>query len=95
MRQITTITGSYSEKENGWVSDIVKLTGDVLLDIELPSEGMVVIKKAEKIQGPYPKAFITKWAGPKFRIKLYGSTPARYIKIITTETPNMIQYANI
>lgn len=95
MRQITTITGSYSEKENGWVSDIVKLTGDVLLDIELPSEGMVVIKKAEKIQGPYPKALITKWSGPKFRIKLYGSTPARYIKIITTETPNTIQYANI
>ena len=95
MRQITTITGSYSEKENGWVSNIVKLTGDVLLDIELPSEGMVVIKKAEKIQGPYPKALITKWSGPKFRIKLYGSTPARYIKIITTETPNMIQYANI
>ena len=95
MRQITTITGSYSEKENGWVSNIVKLTGDVLLDIELPSEGMVVIKKAEKIQGPYPKALITKWSGPKFRIKLYGSTSARYIKIITTETPNMIQYANI
>ena len=95
MRQITTITGSYSEKENGWVSDIVKLTGDVLLDIELPSEGMVVIKKAEKIQGPYPKALITKWSGPKFRIKLYGSTPARYIKIITTETPTTIQYANI
>ena len=95
MRQITTITGSYSEKENGWVSDIIKLTGDALLDIELPSEGMVVIKKAEKIQGPYPKALITKWAGPKFRIKLYGNTPARYIKIITTETPNMIQYANI
>ena len=95
MRQITTITGSYSEKENGWVSNIVKLTGDVLLDIELPSEGMVVIKKAEKIQGPYPKALITKWSGPKFRIKLYGSTPARYIKIITTETPNTIQYANI
>lgn len=95
MRQITTITGSYSEKENGWVSDIVKLTGDVLLDIELPSEGMVVIKKAEKIQGPYPKALITKWSGPKFRIKLYGSTPERYIKIITTETPNTIHYANI
>lgn len=95
MRQITTITGSYSEKENGWVSNIVKLTGDVLLDIELPSEGMVVIKKAEEIQGPYPKALITKWSGPKFRIKLYGSTPARYIKIITTETPNTIQYANI
>ena len=92
---MTTITGSYSEKENGWVSDIVKLTGDAWLEVELPSKGRLVIKKAETIDGPWPKALITPWTGPKFRIRIYGSTPARYIKIITTETPNTIQYANI
>ncbi len=95
MKKTTTITGAYSEEANGWVSDIVELTGDAFLDVELPSKGRIVIKKAEQTGGPYPKALITPWAGPKFRIRLYGCTSARYIKIITTETPNTIKYTNI
>ena len=95
MRQMTTITGIYSEEANGWVSDIVELTGDAYLEVELPSQGRIVIKKAEKIGGPYPKALISPWGGPKFRIRLYGCTSARYIKIITTDTPKSIQLVNI
>ena len=95
MRQKTTITGVYSEDANGWVSDIVELTGDAYLEVELPSQGRIVIKKAEQIDGPFPKALISHWAGPKFRIKLYGCTSARYIKIITTDTPISIQLDNI
>ncbi len=95
MKEITTIQGAWSDEANGWVSEILELTGDAWLEVELPSKGRLVIKKAETIEGPWPKALITKWAGPKFRIRIYGSTSARYIKIITTETPNTIQYANI
>ena len=95
MKEITTIEGAWSDEANGWVSEILQLTGDAWLEVELPAKGRLVIKKAETIDGPWPKALITKWAGPKFRIRIYGSTPARYIKIITTEIPNTIQYANI
>lgn len=103
MKEITTIQGAYSEEANGWVSEIIELTGDAWLEVELPAKGRIVIKKAEPTAlggfptetTPFPKALITTWAGPKFRIRLYGSTEHRYIRIITTETPNTIQYANI
>lgn len=100
MKEITTIQGAWSDEANGWVSEILELTGDAWLEVELPAKGRLVIKKAVtsgKADGTpaWPKALITKWAGPKFRIRLYGSTPARCIKIITTETPITIQYANI
>jgi hypothetical protein len=95
MKPITTIQGSWSDEANGWVSETLQMTGDAWLEIKLPDKGRVVIKKAESQDGPYPKALITKWGGPSFRIRIYGSTSARYIKIITTETPNTIQYANI
>ena len=95
MNTITTIQGSWSDETNGWESETLQLTGDTFLEIELPHKGRVVIKKAEQVDGPYTKALITKWCGPSFIIKLYGGSTLRYIKIITTETPNTIQYANI
>jgi len=106
MKEITTIHGAWSDEANGWVSETLELTGDAWLEVELPAKGRLVIKKAETIDGPYPKALITKWAGPKFRIRLIHGTYTgkldegvgelnRYIRIITTETPNTIQYANI
>lgn len=106
MNEITTINGAWSDEANGWVSDTLELTGDAWLEVELPSKGRLVIKKAEKIEGPYPKALITKWTGPTFRIRLIHGTYTgksnegvvnlgRYIKIITTETPTRIELVNI
>jgi len=103
MKEITTITGAWSDEANGWESEILTLTGDAWLEVALPSKGRIVIKKAEPASPEsggtatetWPKALITRWAGPHFRIRLYGSTPARRIKIITTDIPNTIQYANI
>lgn len=92
---IRTIHGEWSDDANGWVSEVIEMTGDAWLEVELPSKGRIVIKKAETIDGPYPKALITKWDGPIFKIRIYGSTEHRYIRIITTETPNSICYANI
>ena len=95
MNPIKTINGGWSDAANGWVSETLELAGDAWLEIDLPTKGRVVIKKAEEEDGPYPKALITKWGGPSFRIRIYGSTQSRYIKIITTKTPNTIQYAYI
>lgn len=106
MKEITTINGAWSDEANGWVSETLELTGDAWLEVELPAKGRIVIKKAEKIEGPYPKALITKWTGPKFRIRLVHGIYTgkkdegvgdlgRYIRIITTETPTTIQYVNI
>lgn len=92
---MNTIQGEWSDEANGWVSETINLTGNIYLEIELPSKGRVVIKKSEKLDGPYPKAKITKWSGPSFRFRVYGSTKYPYIKIITTSTPNRIEYANI
>lgn len=95
MSKITTIQGAWSDDANGWVSETLELTGDAWLEVELPSKGRIVIKKAEHEKGPYPKAMITKWTGPQFKIRIYGSTEQRYIKIITTETPKIIELVNI
>lgn len=106
MKEITTINGAWSDDDNGWVSEPIALTGDAWLEVELPQKGRIVIKKAEREEGPWPKALITKWSGPSFRIRLLHGTytgkkgdgvgmQSRYIKIITTETPNTIQYVNI
>jgi hypothetical protein len=95
MKEITDILGAWSDEANGWVSETLELTGDAWLEVTLPEKGRIVIKKAENISGPYPKALITKWDGPDFRIRLYGSTEKRYIKVITTDTPTKIQIANV
>lgn len=93
--EITTIAGSWSQKANAWVSDTLCITGDCWLEVTLPDKGRLVIKKAEKEEGPYPKALITKWGGPKFRIRMYGTTKGRYIQIHLTEAPDIIQLSSI
>jgi hypothetical protein len=92
--EITTINGAWSEESNAWVSEIWCLTGDCWLEVTLPDKGRLVIKKAETLDGPWPKAKITPWSGPEFRIRIYGSTKYRYVRIYLTEEPTMIQFAN-
>lgn len=93
--EITTINGAWSDTENAWVSDVWCLTGNCYLEVTLPDKGRLVIKKAETLNGPWPKAEITPWSGPEFRVRIYGSTKYRYLKVYLTGTPTRIQFANI
>lgn len=106
MKEITTINGAWSDEANGWVSETLELTGDVWLEVELPHKGRLVIKKSETQEGPWPKAVITPWTGPKIRLRLihgrdeasakrFGIGHNRYIKVITTVEPTKIQLVNI
>lgn len=92
--EITTINGAWSEDDNAWVSETWLLTGDCYLEITMPDKARLVIKKAETLEGPWPKCFISHWAGPEFRIRIYGSTKYRYIRLYLTETPERVQFAN-
>lgn len=92
--EITTINGSWSDEDNAWVSELWCLTGDCWLEVTLPDKGRIVIKKSESPDGPFPKAFISKWVDPNMRIRLYGSTKYRYIRIYLTSEPSIIQFAN-
>lgn len=92
--EITTIQGAWSDEANAWVSDIWCLTGDCWLEVTLPDKGRLVIKKAETLEGPWPKAMISSWAGGEFRIRIYGSTKYRYVRIYLTDVPIQIQFAN-
>lgn len=108
MTEVIPINGAYSTDANGWVSDLIALTGDTYLEVTLPSKGRIIIKKGESEDGPFPKALITPWAGPEFRIRIHhGKTEPppqnpdgdqghyRYIRIFTSETPTTIQLAKI
>jgi hypothetical protein len=92
--EITTINGAWNDKERAWVSDPLFLTGDCYLEVTLPGRGRMVIKKAETADGPWPRAKVTPWTGPEFKIRIYGSTKYRYVRIYLTETPTQIQFSN-
>jgi hypothetical protein len=94
MKEITTINGAWSEEENAWVSETWCLTGDTWLEVDMPDKARLVIRKSETADGPYPKALVSNWSGPKFRIRIYGSTKYRYVRIFLTDTPDRIQFAN-
>lgn len=106
MRELKTIQGAWSDEANGWVSEDLELTCDTWLEVTLPHKGRLVIKKSETPEGPWPKAVITPWAGPKFLFRLFIGRDdvdskgvnighSRYIRIITTVTPTTIYYADI
>ena len=106
MKEYVEIRGSWSDEENGWLSDTLELDGDCWVEITLPEKGRVVVKKSESREGPWPKALITHWDGPDFRLRLIHGhaktmplgTPCsedrnahnRFVKIITTSTPDRI-----
>lgn len=93
--EVKPINGAWNEEANAWESEALCLTGDCFLEITLPDKGRVVIKKSETADGPYPKALITKWGGPSFKIRIYGTTEDRYIIVCLTETPTNIQISSI
>jgi hypothetical protein len=93
--EIKTVKGAWSEQDNAWVSEVLCLTGDCWLEVTLPDKGRLVIKKSESANGPFPKALITEWDGPQFKIRIYGTTISRYIKVCLTDTPTNIQIASI
>ena len=95
MKVVEAIGGAWSDNANAWESEVVELTGDAYLEVELPQKGRLVIKKAEEVTGPYPKVLITRWGGTSFRIRIRGTTKGRFIKVCLTVTPTSIQIVNI
>lgn len=85
-----TIEGAWSEQDNAWVSETIQMTGSCWLEATLPDKGRLVIKKSESEYGPFPKALISNWSGPDFKIRIYGTTRERYIRVYTTSIPTRI-----
>ena len=77
------------------MSETIHLSGDIWLDITLPSKGRLVIKKSETKEGPWPMSLISPWTGPDFKIRVYGETKGRYIRLYLTQKPKTISYVNI
>ena len=92
--ELTTINGAWSEEENAWVSTVWELTGDCWLEVTMPGKSRMIIRKAETENGPWPKCLKSTWTGPEYRIRIYGSTKYRFVKIYLTDTPLRIQFAN-
>lgn len=77
----------YDEKENGWSSDIVTLTGETFLSLRLPSLGRVCLRKSNTDNGPWPIILMTPWTGPDFRVRLFGQARGKRVKILCTDKP--------
>ena len=93
--EIKPIRGAWSEESNAWVSQLMCLTGDCWLEVTMPDKGRMVIKKSETRYGSYKKALISPWTGPEFRIRMYGSTKYRFVRVYLTEEPTIIQLSSI
>ena len=92
--ELETVTGAWNPEENAWVSETLTLTGDCWLEVKMRGKSRMVIKKAEKLEGPWPKCLKSTWTGPEYRIRIYGSTKYRHIKIYLTDIPLRIEIAN-
>ena len=88
------ITGAWNAEENAWVSTVQRLTGDTYLEVTMNGKSRMVIRKAETPDGPWPKCLKSTWTGPKYKIRIYGSTKYRYIKIYLTSNPVSISFSN-
>ena len=89
---MTNVNGAWSEEENAWVSEDCYLTGDCWLEVVLPGKGRMLMRKAETQEGPWPRCLSSNWSGPEFRIRIYGSTEYRYVRIYLSSTPSRIQF---
>ena len=94
MIELQDVTGAWSDDENAWVSTVWELTGDCWLEVKMQGKSRLVIKKAEKLEGPWPKCLKSTWTGPEYRIRIYGSTKYRYVQFFLTEEPLRVQIAN-
>ena len=91
---MTTINGAWDEDANAWVSEPLTIDSDCWLEAELEDKGRMVVK--QNIDSKWPKAMISKWGGPKFRIRIFLKTKeSQSIKIYLTSNPTSIQYVNI
>lgn len=90
---MTTVKGEYSEKENGWVSELLKPTGDIWLECTLPDLGYMVIRQTDPRTGETPKIYQS-CEQKKFKVTVYYN-PGYPIQIFTSLTPKEIKYANI
>lgn len=95
MRTLTPVNGQWSEEANAWVSETLFLTGEHWLELSLPAKGRIVVKMADTAEGPFPKALISKWAGPDFSIRIYGSDVGHYFRFYLTNTPTTIQIVDL
>ena len=81
--------------EMGWVSETLKLSGDVVLRCVLKKRGRLCVKKSNDGKGRWPKVLMTPNAGPEFRITVYGETAGKYIQVVTSEEPEVLEVHEI
>jgi hypothetical protein len=103
---MVTVNGTYSDKENGWVSEVLHPDGDIYLRCTLPKIGLLLVRQQKglsNIETGLKNDSYESMGGPKivqtkrsseFRLRLTyqeGTT----LQIFTTDTPTKIEYANI
>lgn len=90
---MVTVNGSWSDSENAWVSEVMEPTGDIWVEVELPSKGYVVIRQIDRETKKAPKCYQSQF-GEEFRLRVFYCD-ANNIQIFTSLTPKRIEYANV
>lgn len=90
-----TIAGQWDDRERAWVSETLQLTGDCWVEISLGAKGRLLVRKSENTDGPWPKALVSEWTGPEFRIRMYGGTKYRFVRLYLTRVPERAEVVNI
>lgn len=90
---MTTVNGEWSDKENAWVSEVLKPDGDIWLTTELPQSGFVIIRQIDHETGRAPKCYQSH-EGKTFKARI-SYCKENDIQVFTSVEPTAIKYANI
>lgn len=90
---MTTVNGVWSEKENAWVSEVLKPKGDIWLIVSLPKNGYVIVRQTDHETGKAPKCYQSH-EGKTFKVRI-TCCDENDLQVFTSVTPDKIEYANI
>lgn len=87
-----TVTSTFSQEEQAWVSPVVSMHRDIYLIIRLSQAGKIVIRQNcgdnEWLRVPIARHKDT----DDFRLRIRVSSPSLKIKIFTSTQPKEIKY---
>lgn len=88
------VSFAHYNEENGWRTEDIELTGNIVLLVSLSKEGCVVIKKRNGVNEPNPKVYI-KNGVKNLELTIYKEKEGMLLQVLTSTEPTSIRYANI
>ena len=95
MANIGNMNFNFDTKANAWSSGVTQLTGNTILELTLPKQGRIVVRKSNTGGRPWPIVLASPYTGPDFQVYIHGQAKGKYIIIETTAKPSNANLYNV